>query len=134
MKGIAPIVATILMLLIVIALIAVAYTFFLGLLGTSTEQTGKASKDVISQMSKGIWIDSASGKTVIVRNLGFENINVAEITLLVGDAQLVGNWIGTTNETIEAGTAQVFNLTESCAGKLVKVVGPSNTREETCTA
>ena len=52
MKGIAPIVATILMLLIVVAIVGFVYTFFSGMAGTTAEETETQLRATISAMSK----------------------------------------------------------------------------------
>ena len=126
MKGIAPIVATILMLLIVIALVGFAYTFLSGIIGTAGEQTEEQLKATISQLSKGIWVESAIDTKVIVRNLGTENIDTSEITVSPSDCS---TW---SLDPISAGSASICTLPASCSGSIITVVGPSNTIEKDC--
>ena len=127
MRGIAPVIATILMLLIVIAIIGFAYTFFSALVGTAGEQTEEQMKATISQMSKGIWIDSASGTSIVVRNLGTESINTtSEVTVTPNDC---ASW---STEMIASGSTSTCTLAASCSGTRVTAAGPSNTVSKDC--
>jgi len=133
-KGIEPVVTTILLLLIVIAIVGFAATFFTSIVGTAGEKTGSQLNATIGQISRIISIDSASGRSIIVRNQGPQAISTtSDLTLLVADAIPTGKWIGSTNVTIEAGTSQIFSLDTACTGSKVKATGPSNTAEKDCT-
>ncbi len=134
MKGIAPVVATILMLLIVIAIIGFAYTFFTGMIGTAGEQTEEQMKATIGSMNKGIWLESASGQTLIVRTLGTGTIDASagEINVLIDGSPVTCSW---SPSTLPSGSTSVCTLTlpETCgSGSNVTVMGPSNTVSKIC--
>jgi flagellin-like protein len=131
MKGIAPVVATILMLLIVIAIIGFAYTFFTGMIGTAGEQTEEQMKATVSQMSKGIWVEGASGTAIIVRTLGTGTITPAtELSVLINNNPVTCSW---SVSPMPSGSTSVCTLASACVvGDNVTVIGPSNTVSKIC--
>ena len=109
MKGISGIIATILLVLIAIALVGVAYVFFSGMIGGRT--------------AKPISIADSDGNTVVVSNDGTEAINSGEIKIFVnGKEATVLN-----PQAIQPHQSAVLKFAPPEGGSVtVNVVSPSN--------
>jgi len=113
MKGISTIIATIVFVVITIALVSTAYLFFGGLLTSWTSKT--------------IDIIHAKGHSITIRNLGTDTIDADEIKVIVNDEEVEI----IDPEAIEAGKSKVLKFippdfgTELRSAK-VFVIGPSN--------
>jgi hypothetical protein len=96
---------------------------------TTTTIPDEDEKEAISQLSKGIWIESASGNSVVIKNLGRNTINVNEILMTIGGSEVSCTWSLT---FIRPNSTSTCNLTSSCVGDEIVAAGPSNTVQKVC--
>jgi len=149
-KGVSTIVATILLLLIVIAIVGFAFGFFQRFFGIATS-TGEEQLQLTQQnIQTSMRIESASGtpvvgatpasSSIIVRNTGAADINTANVVLFLNDViQLgaagctwrdVGDTIGKT--TITPNELANCKLSSDCSAKSVKFTTPGLEAAGTC--
>ena len=128
-KGITPVVATILLLLITIAIVGVSMVFFTRTISTSTSAGEQQLQTTTEQASKMIRIDSAAGSSVTIRNMGTQSIASTELTVFVNNALTACTWAGLPMAKDGSATC---TLGSSCTGEKVKVIGPAGSDEVTC--
>lgn len=129
MKGITPIVATILLLMITIVIIGVAMTFFQRTVDVATGATEKALDSQTSQAAKTMMITGAncvSGTTTVnMRNSGTQSIAASEVNVFIDNVNKDCSWAGM---PVTAGSSAACTINEGdYSGKKVKVVSPGNT-------
>lgn len=83
MKGITPIVAIILLLLITISMIGFAFVWFTRVSELATQQTQQQLEGQLSQTAQKIAIDAATTTSVTIRNTGSKDIPVSQISVFV---------------------------------------------------
>ena len=142
MKGITPVIAVILLLLVTIAIVGFAFGFFQRIFGLSGAGVENQTTSVIQRTAQTINIDNvgAAKNNVTIRNTGTVDINAnTEINVFVGGAKVVCAWSpGTTAlTTISPKTASSCSWGASppvacLAGTIVKVVAPGNEDSRTC--
>jgi flagellin-like protein len=132
MKGITPVIAIVLLLMITISMVGFAFIWFSRMMETTTNQTTASTQQQMSQMSKTIRIDNApAGGSIDVRNTGSSSIAVSELSVYINNAAPTCNWGGTT--TLAPGATASCTPNPACtAGQSVKVVAPGNTDIVTC--
>lgn len=139
-KGITPIIAIILLLLITISMVGFAFVWFSRVATISAERTENLTAEQTSIAAKTIRIDNAIAASVTIRNTGIASINISrELAVFVDDA--IRSWT-----TINPNCASLANIlapgsirtcefsTPACtagSGK-VKVTAPGNTDVVTC--
>jgi len=100
MKGISTILAMILIVIIVVALIGLTYTFAVGLFGTTTAGTTEEVEAVTERMQKSVSVvaarcsaDTATANTnttwFTVKNTGTRTIARAELSAYIADESMV---------------------------------------------
>ena len=113
MKGITPIIGVIILLLIVIALAGLAYTYIFGIVGSQISNT--------IRMNPG----SAEENTVIIMNMGTDPLLYSDLTLTVEgqDAPILNTG------SIEPRSSVVLEFCPPATGNNldVRIAGPSNT-------
>ncbi len=128
-KGITPVIATILLLLITIAIVGVSMVFFTRTVSTSTGAGDEQLKITTEQASKMLRIDNAAGTSVTIRNMGTQSIAQSELSVFVDNSLSTCTWTGL--PVAKDGSA-TCTLGSSCTGKKVKVAGPAGSDELTC--
>ena len=129
-KGISTIIATILMLLVLVAIIGVAFTWFMtttsGMQTTTEERVSVLEEQLGRTISTDSIICSVTELKVYVRNTGTKQINASTVLLYFDDV-----YRGNNTFAIPQGSVGVVNGTvSSCSGThRIKVAGPSNTIE-----
>lgn len=130
MKGITPVIAIILLLLITISIIGFTAGFFQSTVKTSGEQAQQGAEQQASKIQQMVEIVSVAGDKVTVKNVGTQAISGSVITILAGDVPVVA----TAPAQINPGTTGTFILTNidylGPAYK-VKAVAPGNTAVNT---
>jgi len=130
MKGITPVIAIVLLLMITIALIGFAYVWFnrmaLGLGGTIERQ----SNQTMTQMGEAITITSCdvSGKTVYVKNTGSSTLDPSQIDVYVEGALGVS---GCSGGAAPGDTATCSISIDLASGNKVRAVTGSGAFDET---
>ncbi|MBI5346993.1 MAG: type IV pilin N-terminal domain-containing protein [Candidatus Aenigmarchaeota archaeon] len=124
-KGITPVIAIVLLLMITIAIVGFSFTFLSGMFQTTTETTGKQIAHQLGAMSSCMQIDSIYGNNVYIRNCGSgslynfsvyvdgKNIAVQNPSLVIG----------------ENGIGKII-LSEGFAGEKIKVSSSSASIEQ----
>jgi len=117
-KGISAIIATVLLLLITIALAGSVFVYMSGML------TGKTAK-TISLLDA-----SCSGTTItiVISNDGTADILPSELTFLVSNSVASPTWV--TGGTIVPHNTTVLTISGSSGTNTVKVISPSNTASQ----
>lgn len=133
MKGITPVVAVILLLLVTIAVVGFAFGFFqriFGLAGTGVENQTSA---VIQRTAQTVAIDNAVTQSVTVRNIGTADINAnTELTVFVGGTKInTCTWSAGSIAPRTTSTC-TWTGTPCSAGTTLKVVAPGNEDSRSC--
>ncbi len=136
-KGISAIIATIMLLMITVALIGVFYVFGSGLLTSTTSAAGGSAAATTERALKTIAISTAicSNTTPANNIINFTVQNVGTKDILAGELKVyVDNVENLQTEEISSGLAanvrlQVGVQTTYSKTKNLKVQGPSNTEE-----
>ncbi|MBI5347248.1 MAG: hypothetical protein HZB66_01415 [Candidatus Aenigmarchaeota archaeon] len=86
MKGITPVIAIVLLLMITIAMVGFAFVWFQGMWRTTSETTGSQITAQQEAMMKTIVIDNVACTTgkIYVRNTGSKEIAASEMSVYVG--------------------------------------------------
>ena len=106
MKGISTILAMILIVIIVVALIGLTYTFAIGLFQTTTEGASSTTTDITERMQKSAVISSATCDAsdnidFTIRATGSGDIDAAEIYAFIDEKPLN---LGSTAVDVASGT------------------------------
>lgn len=133
MKGITPVVATILLLLITIAVVGFAFGYFSTIMTTVGTEAQEQAAQTTERLSKAIRIDSVGGTNLYVSNIGTRDINTTnELSVYVAgtlDSKCTGNW---QDKVLSPSKLTNCTLVSSCVGKMVKVVAPAGPTEYSC--
>ena len=131
MKGITPVIAVILLLLITIAMVGFSYVFFQRITTSASDAATTSLDSQTDRLAKTISIDNFdnAGNTVSVRNTGTKTLAAGEVVIYVNNVKTVG-----TCGAIAAGAViDCTGVVEPCAtGETVKAKGPSNEDTWTC--
>ena len=125
MKGISAVIATILLLLIVIAIVGFAFNFFQNIFGATTVATQNQTNQVIRNAAYQVSIDNAAATSVTIRNAGTVNLVVAnapaasDLTFYVGGVTTTCTWGAAA--TIAPGGTGTCTFAASCSGKLLRI-------------
>jgi len=121
MKGVSEIIAIILILMIVVALSALAYTWFSGIFTSLTTTTSNATTTTASAMSTNFRIEMAKNITglatccnisVVIRCLGTTPIDLTKISAYVNDVPAT---VPTGLPTLNYSDTKTFNVTTTSA-------------------
>jgi flagellin-like protein len=127
MKGISAIIATVLILLITVALAAAGYMFFSTTFSSITQTSGQTISSTTSKFNILYDIESArfanNNLTFTVRNMGQTDINITNVATYVDDAYIQ---VSPNSGTITVGSMQMFWNTSSvpaitCGKSVLKV-------------
>jgi flagellin-like protein len=114
MKGISEVIATLIMLLIVMALAGMAYVYISGVFTTQTQGI-----EVVDAYCVGGTVN------VILRNIGTSNVNTNQITC-TQTAPSTGTCSLNPSDTISPGNQKQFTLSTTCSGNCVyRLVPPT---------
>jgi len=103
-KGISPILATLLLIVIAVAAVIVTYAWVMTFTGSQTQQAGVfLSKENISWASGSI--------SVVIRNTGTTNGKVVAAYIGTSSTNLTSVTMSPTSATINSGASQSFTLT-----------------------
>jgi len=143
MKGITPVIAVILLLLITIAVVGFAFVWFQRIAQTTTDITEGELDALRQQTAKRVSIDAidVTATKVSIRNRGTVPIPIgttSEVSVYVGGALKTCTWTGTDCTGISAKISPGAVCTcdwpdASCtAGTPVRVTAPGGFDERTC--
>jgi len=141
-KGISAVIATIMLLMITVALIGVFYVFGSGLMSSSTGAAGGAATATTDRMLKTVALSTAICKNTTptnnminftIQNVGTKDILANELTVLVDD--VVNNQIEEISSGLAANAQAYVGVQTASYAKTrtLKVQGPSNTPQVSLT-
>jgi len=88
MKGITPVIAVILLLMITISLVGFAFIWFSGLTKSITNQTSEHLEQQMRAMTSDFRIENVAGDKVYIRNIGTSEINKEGIGIYANNIKL----------------------------------------------
>ncbi len=129
MKGITPVVATILLLLITVVIVGIVMVFFQRTVSGATGATEETLGSQTSQSAKIIRITNANcvsgATTVSMRNSGTQGIIASDVSVFIDNVIKSCSWA---DMPVAAGGSATCTITEAgdSSSKKVKVVSPGN--------
>ena len=87
MKGITPVIAIILLLLITISMVGFAFMWFTRMAETASQTGTLQLNQTIGQMTQRVRIDNINGNTLTIRNIGTQAISSSSLAFYVDNAQ-----------------------------------------------
>ncbi|MBS3050856.1 MAG: hypothetical protein J4400_01785 [Candidatus Aenigmarchaeota archaeon] len=132
MKGITPVIAIILLLLITISMVGFAFVWFQRVAQTATDSTDTQLQQQLSQQAQKIRIESAAGTAVNLRNTGSQSIPASAVAIFVnGTATTSGNC-----PSVPQAAGSVFACSSTaavCSGSsTIRVTAPGNSDQIIC--
>ncbi|MFB6089405.1 MAG: hypothetical protein ABEK36_06510 [Candidatus Aenigmatarchaeota archaeon] len=131
-KGITPVVAMIMLLLIVVSL-AGGFLIWMNRTWQSLEESGtEAVKSGTEKMTTSfavdnVWVNGSAGVSEItIRNNGKSNIKTSELSIYFGGKTQNCAW---PNSTIGPDDVLTCTVSEQCNGTTVKVTGPGQNKD-----
>ncbi len=85
MKSISTIIATVLLVIIVVSIVGLTYTFATGIFTTTTTAATNQTQTIISRLGEQATIVSTAGNTVYVRNIGTQNIDLTKVGVFLNE-------------------------------------------------
>lgn len=126
MKGITPVIAVILLLLITVAMVGFAFTWFTRISTTAAERIENQTERLLA--IKTIRIENVVGTAVDIRNTGDGTINSGEMAFYVNNARVTA-----TGANIAPNAVQTYTLASACpTGGQVRVTVTGGTDVTTC--
>ncbi len=118
-KGITPVVAIILLLLITVAIVGFAFGFFQRATTTSAQRTQEETERIAGSVSEAFRIENAAGTSITIRNLGSAALNASTVTFY---ANGVARTCVGLPATIAVNGVGSCTLSASCTGQTLRVV------------
>jgi len=129
-KGITPVVATILLLIIVIAIVGYSFGFFQRILTTSGTTAESGTSDLTCLIIQSVAIDSMSGTNLYVRNTGSTALSTSSIAIYVNGLSDGCTWA---SDTINPNEVKLCTLAQACAsGSVLKITTAGISTQMTC--
>ena len=130
MKGITAVIAMILLLLITIAVVGAAFTFFSGITSTASSAAQNQTSEQVSTISKQVRIDAHNTTSISIRSTGTGTMAGSEIAVFVdGAPRTCSPVLG----TLVPGSLQTCNFSPACVnGQRIRVTAPGNNAEVLC--
>lgn len=130
-KGVTPVVAVILLLLITVAIVGFAFGYLQRALTTGATRAQNQTEEIAAGVGSSFRIELASGTTVVVRNTGSSPLNTAQLNVYVNNVPATCTTWSPTSIVIDATGA--CTLASGCtAGQSVRVAGPQSEDQVTC--
>ena len=128
-KGITPVVAIILLLMITIAVIGFAFGFFQTLLSSSGAASETQLQDTTNMLGKSVRIDGISSTGIVVRHSGSVAIAAADLTVLVNGQPDSACVLG----AMAVSSVATCNFGSACStGDVITVSSPAGPVYATC--
>lgn len=121
-KGITPVVAVILLLLITVAIVGFAFGFFQRAFTTSSQQAQRETERLTESVGASFRIENAKDTLITLRNTGTGPLNTALLSVYVADVMKACTWSAGNITVSGIGTC---TLSSACTGSQVRVVGLS---------
>ena len=128
-KGITPIISTVLLLMLVVAILGLTYVFISGTTQETQEEVSAQLKDTTTNAKAEISIDTVwndSGNiSFVLRNTGSYSFSAEEVNQIQAYFDGTPMTIDTISEAFAEGNTKTFNSTTAYAvDKIVKIIAP----------
>ncbi len=132
MKGITPVVAIILLLLITISMVGFAFVWFTRIGELTTQQTQAQLQSELDRQAQKVRIDAVTTTTVTIRNIGTKAIPEIQLTVFVDNVVKECTW--STSGDLAAGGSKTCTYTGACTAgtSTVRVTAPGNSDAVKC--
>ena len=132
MKGITPVIAVILLLLITISMVGFAFVWFTRLTQTATESISGQQEQLTDELAKHVRIDNVAGTALALRSTGTKTVQTSELGFFIdGVAKTCTFSAGVTS--IAPSTVASCTLATACgAGSRMRVTAPARPDETIC--
>ena len=133
-KGITPVIATILLLIITIAIVGYSFGFFQRLFGAAANVTSTGLDDLTKNIRQAITIDGVNGVTVVLRNGANPSINSTVLGFYVDGALIPCSFgSGVVSVMINSSSIIPCTLTTGCpSGGTLRVTTATFADSMTC--
>jgi len=131
MKGITPVIAIILLLLITISMVGFAWVWFGQVSQRLTTDIENRTFEQINRQEKTIRIDNANGVNIDIRATGSSIIQISEIQVYVDDIRQTCDWGGLTS--VAPAAVETCVIPACTAGQTIRATSPGGTDEVLCT-
>ena len=134
-KGVSPVIATVLMVMVTVGLVAFSYTFLSGIITTGGEAAKNQTKILVQNQQIGIsslWRVDATHTGIAITSTGTSAVDLSNVKVFINNAPKA--WLG---DSVDGCTlAGTLSPQESCnmdvaapytQGSVIKIVGPSGT-------
>ncbi len=134
MKGITPVVAVILLLLITISMVGFSFVWFSRISEIATNQTQSQMQAQLDQQAQKVRIDSATTTTASIRNVGSRSIALAQIAVFIDGGSRTCTWSPATDPLAVGSTATCTWSGAVCASgsSTIKASAPGNSDSVKC--
>ncbi len=133
MKGITPVIAIILLLLITISMVGFAFVWFSRVAQESTSDIGKQINNTIGKSAKTVSVPARTTTTVSVRNTGTATILTSELALFIDGGVRTCTWAGAITSLAPSAVGTCTFSGAACSSpSVIKVDAPGNSDEVTC--
>ncbi len=120
MKGISAVIATILLLLITIAIVGFAFGFFQRIVQSSSGSATTQLDTTLAQTGQFVNIDNAADTSVTLRNTGTGAISTSSLSFYVAGASITCTFVPDPT-TIAPSALESCTLRTSCSGQTLRV-------------
>jgi flagellin-like protein len=129
MKGITPVVATIMLLLITIAMVGFAYIWFNNIATTVTVGLQNSTQNEIIRERQLINIENPKNGSIVIRNIGGYSISKSDLNVYVNNTLKTCGW---EKDAVSPGDT-ITSYCNCTAGVDIKVTAPGNFDFDICT-
>jgi len=131
MKGISAVIATILLLLIAIAIIGFAFGFFQRIFTGSSAAVENQTSQITGQSGQVLRIDNVQGTSLTLRHIGTVPVATASVAFYINNVATTCNFGALTS--IAPGSIATCTLATGCtAGQQLRVSTPGFSDTRTC--
>ncbi|MEM7826785.1 MAG: archaellin/type IV pilin N-terminal domain-containing protein [Candidatus Aenigmatarchaeota archaeon] len=129
-KGISPIIAIVLLLMITISMVGFAYVWFTRITGSAFNQSRTEQENIQKQQGQRVIIDNILGNQLTLRHVGTYPVTKDELGVFING---VATSITSGCDTINPGEYKTCTLATSCtSGSRIRVTSPGMTDEQYC--
>ncbi len=129
MRGITPVIAVILLMLITISMVGFAFVWFTRLAESATSTVGNETESLAQNLAKKISIDNVEGTSLALRNRGTATVQPEEIGFFIDGASVTCAGLS----AISPGAIGTCTLSSACnAGSTMRITTPAGADEVRC--
>ncbi|MFC2143564.1 hypothetical protein ACFLQN_04135 [Candidatus Aenigmatarchaeota archaeon] len=130
MKGITPVIAIILLLLITISMVGFAFIYFTRVTELAGTQLEDSIQNTIDIQSQRVILDNAYETAITVRNTGTASVETTSISVYVDNVFTICDWGVVTD--IGPSAVGSCDIVDSCEDLVVRVTSPGGSDSMIC--